>query len=1051
MPGMEGLESRMLLSTIDWDSANHPSGGDWDTASNWVGDLVPGTGDEALIEGLTNGIVTHDHAYDDEVGQITSDGTATLEISAGSLAIDSSSNLGNLNLHGGTLTISGTLTIAAQMTWLDGIVEGSGELDTYGTLTMGETSAAAREWLVGVTLKNYANATLASGDSAYGLLLVNNAIFWNEPQGIFTLATDATIDTDQTAPSFLNEGTFTKPAADAGTSTIGVAFDQSYSGRTEVDAGTLQLLGGGGSGASGADSGKITAAAGTTLRFGGDFSWDSSSVLSSSGTVDFDGAMLSDAGSYEASAGTSVDGSQVELTGTVVGLGSGLSISYGSLELSTGQTLRVPVLDLGMGGTLEGTDDLTVTEQTTWLDGAIDGPGTVRTYGALTMGAGDLPAREDLIGATLDNYAAATLATDGGYGLVLQADAVFDNEAGASVTLSIDTPITIDQSSPTFINEGTFTKPADDAGTSSIHATFDQTATGITLVNAGTLQLDGGGSVTSSITAVAGTTLVLGGTFAFDASSAIVSAGSVDFDEAMLSDAGSYEASAGTSVDGSQVELTGTVISLGSGLAFSYGSLELSTGQSLSVPVLDLGIGGALEGTDDLTVTEQTTWLDGAIDGPGTVRTYGTLTMGADDLPAREDLIGATLDNYAAATLATDGGYGLVLQADAVFDNEAGASVTLSTDTPIIIDQSSPTFINEGTFTKPADDAGTSSIHATFDQTATGVLSVQGGALVLDSGETIEGIVAVTGGSSLTMAIPTNLSPTGTLSGGYWSVGADSSLSLGGDITTNDSSISVNGANATFVGLSSLNTNAASGGLAISDGASLTLEGSLDNRGSIALGSGLLTVDGSYTQETMASLKVGIDGTTPISQFGRLSVSATASIGGSSLIINLQDGFEPTVGQTFAIINAKALIGQFGSVNQSGVSGPIVFQTTYSSGSVTLVATVAPINVTKDLSVKAGGFVFNRTTRQFSQTLTITNISSTPLTGPLELVLLNLKNATLLNQSGTYQGNPYITILGSDSLGVGQSLTFTLIFADPTLATISYTPEFFMGPIPPQN
>jgi len=108
-----------------------------------------------------------------------------------------------------------------------------------------------------------------------------------------------------------------------------------------------------------------------------------------------------------------------------------------------------------------------------------------------------------------------------------------------------------------------------------------------------------------------------------------------------------------------------------------------------------------------------------------------------------------------------------------------------------------------------------------------------------------------------------------------------------------------------------------------------------------------------------------------------------------------------------------------------------------------------PINVTSDVSVKPGGFVYNRTTRQFTQTLTITNISGAAIAGPIELVLLNLKNATLVNQSGSTQGNPYITVLNSGSLGIGQSLTITLVFADPTLATITYTPEFLSGPIPP--
>jgi hypothetical protein len=64
------------------------------------------------------------------------------------------------------------------------------------------------------------------------------------------------------------------------------------------------------------------------------------------------------------------------------------------------------------------------------------------------------------------------------------------------------------------------------------------------------------------------------------------------------------------------------------------------------------------------------------------------------------------------------------------------------------------------------------------------------------------------------------------------------------------------------------------------------------------------------------------------------------------------------------------------------------------------------------------------------------------------LVLLNLKNATLVNQTGVTQRRPYITVLRSGSLGAGESLTITLVFNDPTLARITDAPEFLAGPIP---
>ena len=106
------------------------------------------------------------------------------------------------------------------------------------------------------------------------------------------------------------------------------------------------------------------------------------------------------------------------------------------------------------------------------------------------------------------------------------------------------------------------------------------------------------------------------------------------------------------------------------------------------------------------------------------------------------------------------------------------------------------------------------------------------------------------------------------------------------------------------------------------------------------------------------------------------------------------------------------------------------------------------LNVTSKISVKSGGLVYNRTTRQFSQTLTITNVGGTAIVGPIELVLQNLNNGSLVNASGTSQGSPYITDLSSGTMGAGQTLTITLIFADPTLASITYAPEFLAGSMP---
>jgi parallel beta-helix repeat protein len=162
----------------------------------------------------------------------------------------------------------------------------------------------------------------------------------------------------------------------------------------------------------------------------------------------------------------------------------------------------------------------------------------------------------------------------------------------------------------------------------------------------------------------------------------------------------------------------------------------------------------------------------------------------------------------------------------------------------------------------------------------------------------------------------------------------------------------------------------------------------------------------------------------------------------------------PSSGASAVLSSTTATIGSNGTVSITAAANGTVgsYTVTASAAGAASAAdfelTNAPLNLTADLSVTYGGFVYNRTTRQFTQTLTIRNTTGAAIIGPIELVLLNLKNATLANETGTYEGNPYITILSSGSLGAGQSLTITLTFVDPTLAPITYTSEFLAGPLP---
>ena len=173
--------------------------------------------------------------------------------------------------------------------------------------------------------------------------------------------------------------------------------------------------------------------------------------------------------------------------------------------------------------------------------------------------------------------------------------------------------------------------------------------------------------------------------------------------------------------------------------------------------------------------------------------------------------------------------------------------------------------------------------------------------------------------------------------------------------------------------------------------------------------------------------------------------------GGVITFVAPSSGASATLSGTAAMIGSNGIASTTATANSttgsyavtataSGVATSASFNLTNTNG--------GPTNVTGELSVKYSGFTYNPKPRLSSQAVTITNIGNAPINGPIELVLLNLTNATLLNQSGTYEGNPYITILSGGSLGVGQSLTVTLLFSDPSRAAITYTAEFLAGPIP---
>ncbi len=458
----------------------------------------------------------------------------------------------------------------------------------------------------------------------------------------------------------------------------------------------------------------MTDEAGADLGFaGGTFDLDASSAITGAGTVSFESGTVNDAGRYTATATNVLPGATANLAGAVT----------------------MPALTMS-GGTLTGFSTLTVTGPLTWIAGTLSG-GTITAKGGMTLGVTDADYNEILSGATLNNQGAATLANlDGSTGLELANGALFDNEAGASFTFLASELVYSDGSQTTFNNEGTVSQSSGVAGSSAIGTAFDQSATGGVDVEGGTLSFGDGGTITGSMTAEAGADLGFdGGTFNLDASSAITGAGTVSFGNCTVNDAGRYGAGGGTVVDSAgTADLTGTITDLGAGITMSggAGTLALPGAQFDTIPALTM-IAGTLTGFAALTVTGPFNWTGGTIGG-GTITSQGALTLGGANGEYTEVLSAATLDNQGAATLANaDSSGGLSLTNGAVFDNQANASFTFLTSTPVASDGSSgTTFRNEGVVAQSAAATGTSTISCTFQNAAKGSFSVQGGSLFLN-------------------------------------------------------------------------------------------------------------------------------------------------------------------------------------------------------------------------------------------------------------------------------------------------------------------------------
>ena len=313
----EWLEDRCLLVTIAWDGGVSGTGTNWNAAANWVGDVLPGSGDDAQIGAGFTGIT---YATDTRtIRSLTTSSDVTISSGALTILVNSTFNAAVNISQTGNLTLGG-LTVG-----------GIGSLTNAGTLSIDGSTIAAplvNQNLLVVTHTSTISGTLTTdansiirvqGLNAGGgeaTLNVANSFTNNGRVELLASGRSSTLNVTGTGSTLTNEGVIQTGGTDTtvlgaqlvnhGTLDVSQPLNLSRPSAAHSNSGTINVTGGdltvtqSGTAPRFTNStlGTFTIASGRTLNIsGGTFGNFSGNTLTGgiyniSGTLKFDGAAI---------------------------------------------------------------------------------------------------------------------------------------------------------------------------------------------------------------------------------------------------------------------------------------------------------------------------------------------------------------------------------------------------------------------------------------------------------------------------------------------------------------------------------------------------------------------------------------------------------------------------------------------------------------------------------------------------------------------------------------------------------------------------------------
>ena len=579
---------------------NTDSGGDWNTAGNWLQGAVPGAGQIALVDRGAAVTPALTLSGNDNVARLISTGSLALNGGTLTLSGSNSSLAGTLTLAGGNLAEAGAFKVGA-LTWDKGTVSGGGTLTSAGPVKLEPATGAHFDILLsGATLVN----NDASGNSHWtglaDIRFANGASFVNNGSFVFQgldAGTGRSIIQDSLGSgrsSFINNGTLTRSGTTwttIGWSGGGAGYIDFYNqgGTVNINSQYIGLYGN----STWSGSSSINIASGATLYFnGGTHAFNSGSSIANAGALQVAGGVVTlnagsdvtGAGSVTVSGGTlNVNGGySIAQTGTTSVNGSGTANFNVPLAFAHTFTLT------GSSASLDGSGDLVMNGAFNWSNNAgINGRGSLTTAAATSISSNGNYMNRHWI-----NTGTVTLSS-GDTNVELFNGTVFDNQGVFIVDSTRANPVANLWGGPAYFNN-TGTLTWNGSGTQSIDSPIQLNNTGSVNVASGTLSAPGFADNAGSLNVASGATFQKSGGFTNTSTGVIAGSGSIDVGSGTLVNAGTLRPG-GANAAGT-LSITGNLANSGS-IEMDLGGATPGSGYDRIAVSGSVQLGGSFKAT----------------------------------------------------------------------------------------------------------------------------------------------------------------------------------------------------------------------------------------------------------------------------------------------------------------------------------------------------------------------------------------------------------------------------------------------------------------------